>query len=210
MRLQCGIHWAERPTTLSRMSEPIPAHSPALPPKQGFLRRLRTRVADLSRSRHAHVAMLGVAVIDGSVFPIPPFAILVPMVLTEPRKWFRYATTGTAASLVGGLIGFGIGAFFKVFATEYLKFDPDFAIHSNALGIHTTIGAALTENFWMLALLCSILPTPYKVVAIGSGVVGVGLPEFMLASVFGRTIRFFGVSGAFAFFGEKARRWIKV
>lgn len=148
--------------------------------------------------------------IDGSVFPIPPFAILVPMVLTEPRKWFRYATTGTVASLFGGLIGFAIGAFSKAIALEYLKFDPDFAIRSPALGVDTTIGAALTQNFWMLALLCSILPTPYKVVAIGSGVVGVGLPEFLLASVFGRTLRFFGVAGAFAFFGEKARRWIKV
>ena len=98
---------------------------------------------------------------------------------------------------------------FKVFATEYLKFDPDFAIHSNALGIHTTIGAALTENFWMLALLCSILRRPtrwWQLAAVWSG----WPSEFMLASAFGRTLRFFGVSGAFAFFGEKARRWIRV
>lgn len=79
-----------------------------------------------------------------------------------------------------------------------------------ALGIDTTLRGALTEQFWILALLCSILPTPYKVVAIGSGLVGVGLPEFFLASVIGRTARFFAVAGAFAAFGEKARRWFKL
>ncbi|MFO7156025.1 MAG: DedA family protein [Pseudomonadota bacterium] len=173
------------------------------------MRRLKERVAALSRSRHAHAAMLGVAVVDGSIFPVPPFAILIPMVLAEPRKWARYATTGTIASLIGGLIGYGIGhlamlglAGFSVSTEMPIVFEP--------LGIETTLREALTKNFWMLALLCSILPTPYKVVAIGSGLVGVGLEAFVLASILGRTARFFGVSGAFALFGEGARRFIKI
>jgi membrane protein YqaA with SNARE-associated domain len=194
------------------MSEPIHAETvtPAAPARQGFLGRLRTRVAALSRSRHAHVAMLGVSVIDGSVFPVPPFALLVPMVLAEPKKWLRYAVTGTLASLVGGLIGYGLGHLGGEAIASTLGITTDIAIQSKRLGVDTTLGQALTDNFWMLALLCSILPTPYKVVAIGSGLVGVGLPEFLLASVIGRSARFFGVSGAFAFFGEKARRYIKV
>lgn len=177
--------------------------------KGGRMRRLKERVAALSRSRHAHAAMLGVAVVDGSIFPVPPFAILIPMVLAEPRKWARYATTGTIASLIGGLIGYGIGhlamlglAGFSVSTEMPIVFEP--------LGIETTLREALTKNLWMLALLCSILPTPYKVVAIGSGLVGVGLEEFVLASILGRTARFFGVSGAFALFGEGARRFIKI
>lgn len=172
-------------------------------------RRLKDRVAALSRTRHAHAAMLGIAVVDGSIFPIPPFAILVPMVLAEPKKWARYATTGTLASLVGGLIGYGLGHL-AMMGLAGMAVSTDMPIVFEPLGIDTTLREALTQNFWMLALLCSILPTPYKVVAIGSGLVGVGLQEFMLASILGRTARFFGVSGAFALFGEGARRYIKV
>lgn len=194
------------------MNEPIPAETvtTAAPVRQGFLARLRNRVAALSRSRHAHVALLGVSVIDGSVFPVPPFALLVPMVLAEPKKWLRFAITGTLASLVGGLIGYFLGHLGGEALATTLGITTDIAIQSKRLGVDTTLGKALTENFWMLALLCSILPTPYKVVAIGSGLVGVGLPEFLLASVIGRSARFFGVSFAFAFFGERARRFIKV
>lgn len=173
------------------------------------LRALQDRVAAYARTKHAHAAMLGVSVVDGSIFPIPPFAILVPMVLAEPKKWARYATTGTAASLLGGLIGYGLG-FLAMLGLAGMSISTEAPIVFAPLGIDTTLRQALTENFWMLALLCSILPTPYKVVAIGSGLVGVGLPEFMLASLIGRTARFFGVAGAFALFGEGARRWIKV
>lgn len=193
------------------MSESIQADTPpSLPQPRGRLARLRDRVAALSRSRHAHAAMLGVSVIDGSVFPVPPFAILVPMVLAEPKRWFRYATTGTLASLLGGLIGYLLGGLGGEAIATWLGISMDIPIQSAWLGVDTTLGRALSENFWMLALLCSVLPTPYKVVAIGSGLVGVDLGAFFLASVFGRTTRFFAVSGAFAFFGEKARRWIRV
>lgn len=189
------------------LSEPVPV---PIPSRAGFFSRMRQRVAALSRSPHAHAAMLGVAVIDGSVFPVPPFAILVPMVLAEPKKWLRFAITGTVASLVGGLIGYGLGHLAMEGLLSGFAIDTAVPIRSAALGIDTTLREALTENFWMLALLCSILPTPYKVVAIGSGLVGVALPQFFLASVLGRTVRFFAISGAFAFFGEKARRFIKV
>lgn len=172
-------------------------------------RRLKDRVVALSRTPHAHAAMLGVAVVDGSVFPIPPFALLVPMVMAEPRKWARYALTGTLASLVGGLIGYGIGHLMMM-GLAGMSISTEMPIVVPSLGIDTTLREALTTNFWMLALLCSILPTPYKVVAIGSGLVGVSLPAFLAASVLGRSARFFGVSGAFALFGEGARRFIKV
>lgn len=197
------------------MTETVPARSPSPPPSPAPVRpaswtaRLRQRVVALSRSKHAFAAMVGVSVIDGSVFPIPPFAVLVPMVLAEPKRWWRLAVAGTVASLFGGLLGYGLGHLAMQGIASGFAVDTSIPIRVHALGIDTTLRGALTEQFWILALLCSILPTPYKVVAIGSGLVGVGLPEFFLASVIGRTVRFFAVSGAFALFGERAKRWIK-
>lgn len=189
-------------------NEAIVTEEPPRP--RGLFARLRARVAGAARSPHAFWIMLGIAVIDGSVFPVPPFAILVPMVLAEPKKWLRYALSGTGASLLGGLLGYGLGHLALVGIATGFAIDTAVPIRSSVLGIDTTLRQALTSEFWLLALLCSVLPTPYKVVAIGSGLVGVGLPEFVLASIIGRSARFFGVSGAFAFFGEKARRFIKV
>src|SRR5690606_17830539 len=95
------------------MSEPIEAGphdpAPALETPKRPLARLRDRLAALSRTPHAHAAMLVVCVLDGSVLPVPPFTILIPMVLAERKRWAWFATTGTIFSLLGGLIGYALG-----------------------------------------------------------------------------------------------------
>jgi membrane protein YqaA with SNARE-associated domain len=74
--------------------------------------------------------------------------------------------------------------------------------------VDTTLREVLTQNFWILAIACSIMPTPYKIVAIGSGLVGVALPAFILASIIGRTARFFGVTLALVMFGTGAAKYL--
>ena len=180
----------------------------ASPEKLSWYRRLYLRVEALSSTKHAVAAMLVVAVVDGSVFPIPPFALLVPMVLAQPNKWLRYAVLGTVASLFGGFIGYYLGDLLRQGAVSFLDIDLNMRIQR--FGIDASLGELLGQNFWALALLCSVLPTPFKVVAIGSGMVGVPLDRFFLAAVIGRSARFFLVSGAMRFFGPMARRWLRV
>lgn len=191
------------------MSDPTPvAAPPAIPAKLSWYRRLYLRVEALSSTKHALAAMLLVSVVDGSVFPIPPFALLVPMVLAQPRKWLRYALLGTVASLFGGFIGYYLGDLLRQGAVGFLHIDLNMRIQR--FGIDSTLGDLLGRNFWALALLCSVLPTPFKVVAIGSGMVGVPLDRFFLAAVLGRSVRFFLVSGVMRYFGPTARKWLRV
>lgn len=193
-----------------------PSAPVAAPPvKLSWYRRLYLRVEALSSTRHALAAMLVVSVVDGSVFPIPPFALLVPMVLAQPRKWVRYALLGTVASLFGGFIGYFLGHYLgdmlQHSSIGFLHIDLTKPINAPRLGIeNTTVGDLLGRNFWVLSLLCSILPTPFKVVAIGSGMVGVPLDRFFLAAVLGRSVRFFLVSGVMRFAGPTARKWLRV
>ena len=91
---------------------------------------------------------------------------------------------------------------------SFLSINLDAPVHR--FGIDSTIGQLLGDNFWVLSLLCSVLPTPFKVVAIGSGMVLVPLGRFLIAALIGRTVRFFVVAGAMAFLGPRARRWLRV
>jgi membrane protein YqaA with SNARE-associated domain len=188
------------------MSEPTPVA--AAPENLSWYRRLYLRVEALASTKHAVAAMLVVSVVDGSVFPIPPFALLVPMVLAQPNKWLRYAVLGTVASLFGGFIGYYLGDLLRQGAVSFLHIDLNMRIQR--FGIDSTLGELLGQNFWALALLCSVLPTPFKVVAIGSGMVGVPLDRFFLAAVLGRSVRFFLVSGVMRYFGPTARKWLRV
>jgi membrane protein YqaA with SNARE-associated domain len=191
------------------MSDTPTSAAPAAPAqKLSWYRRLYLRVEALSSTKHALAAMLVVSVVDGSVFPIPPFALLVPMVLAQPQKWLRYAVLGTVASLFGGLIGYWLGHLINQGAVDFLQIDLNMRVQR--FGVDATVGELLGRNFWVLALLCSVLPTPFKVVAIGSGMLAVPLDRFLLAAVIGRTTRFMLVSGVMRFAGPTARKWLRV
>jgi membrane protein YqaA with SNARE-associated domain len=174
------------------------------------MKRMTQRVVMLSNTPHAIVALAVVAFIDGSIFPIPPFALLIPMVLAKRERGPFYAVVGTVASLFGGLAGYALGYAISQGLTSFLSIDPALPLHFKVGTwiVDTTLRDVLTQNFWILAVACSIMPTPYKVVAIGSGVVGVALPAFVLASVIGRSARFFGVTFALMFFRQFAEKWL--
>lgn len=178
--------------------------------RPSWYRRMYQRVEALAGTPYALWAMLLVSVIDGSVFPIPPFAILVPMVLAQPKRWWRLALLGTIASFFGGLLGYYLGTLIHSGAASMFAVDLNRpVVVDRVLHIHSTVGQLLGDNFWFLALLCSVLPTPFKIVAIGSGIVSVPLSRFMLAAIIGRAVRFFLIAGAFGSMGTGAGKWFR-
>ncbi len=185
----------------------LPPDAPTSKTTESWYRRLYRRVEAMASTPYALAAFVIVSVIDGSVFPIPPFALMVPMVLAQPRRWWSLALLGTAASLVGGLLGYFLGTL--IHSGVATAFNIDLNARVDRFGIHSTVGQLLGDNFWILALLCSILPTPFKVVAIGSGLVSVPLPRFLIAAALGRLTRFFLVGGAMALVGPRARKWLR-
>ncbi len=168
-----------------------------------MLRWLYDGVMRLAAHRRATAVLALVAFAESSVFPIPPDAFLIPMVLARPQAAFRLAAIATVASVAGGVLGYGIG---------YLLWE--------------TVGRAIvefygyTEEFrrlqalyaqwglWIVAI-AGFTPFPYKVVTIASGVVGFSLPAFVLASVVSRAGRFFLVAALLWAFGETVRDFVE-
>ena len=76
-----------------------------------MLRRLYDWTMDLAAHKRASWGLSAVSFIESSVFPIPPDVLLIPMVLAERRKAWFYALLCTVASVLGGILGYGIGLF---------------------------------------------------------------------------------------------------
>jgi membrane protein YqaA with SNARE-associated domain len=68
------------------------------------------RVEAYANSPAAFSALLVVAAIDSAFFPVPPFVLLIPMVIASPHRWLRLTLWGTVASIAGSMLGYGIGA----------------------------------------------------------------------------------------------------
>lgn len=186
---------------------------PATPAaKPSWYRRLYLKVEGYAQTPYAMAAFLVVSVIDASFFPVPPFAVMVPMVLAKPKGWWKLAALGTVASIGGGLIGYYFGSgIVEVMGYGDKLAAPLSGKTAEFFGVAgLPVGEVLGRNFWFLALAASILPSPFKIVAIGSGIANVPLPMFILAAVIGRSVRFFLVGGVLAFFGPRARKWLRV
>ncbi|EGW53824.1 membrane protein [Candidatus Endoriftia persephone str. Guaymas] len=157
---------------------------------------LYSRAMQWSRHPHAPRYLAGLSFAESSFFPIPPDVMLAPMSLAQPnRAWYLAALT-TAASVLGGLLGYFIG----VFAFELIE--P--WLHE--LGywekyLHTKIWFD-EWGFWAI-FLAGFSPIPYKVFTITAGVIAMALFPFLLASLVGRGARFFLVAGLMAWGGER-------
>ena len=139
-----------------------------------------------------------------SFFLVPPPAfLLIVMDLANPAKALYYALICTIASAFGGVIGYGIGYFggrpafnwfFRKGGKE--KFEAVERLY-NKYGTLAVFFSAFT-------------PIPYKVFTIASGILSMNFFKFMLASFFGRGLRFFIVSIVLMLFGEAVKQYIEL
>ncbi len=168
-----------------------------------MLRRLYDHVLALAASRHASLWLGVIAFAESSFFPIPPDVLLIPMALARPERAWRYAAICTVSSVLGGMLGYLIGfALFDVVAKPLL----DFYHYGDAF---EQFRVRFAENGVYLILLKGLLPIPFKIVTIASGVASVSFPAFVAACIVTRGGRFFLLAGLIRFFGEKVRVFIE-
>jgi membrane protein YqaA with SNARE-associated domain len=158
---------------------------------------LYDRVMVWSRHRHAPWYLAGLSFSESSFFPIPPDVMLAPMSMAKPRAAFRLAALTTAASVLGGLLGYLIGHFafdlITPLVTEGGRYAKPFAA-----------AEAWFEKWGVWAvLIAGFSPIPYKVFTISAGVLHMALIPFLIASAVGRGGRFFLVSALMAWGGER-------
>jgi len=167
-----------------------------------MLRRLYDWTMSLSGHRHALWALAAVAFIESSVFPFPPDILIIPMVLAAPQRAWKIALVATVASVVGGMLGYAIGAFlfdslgrplldFYGYADKFAAFEAKY----NEWGAWIVAGAGFT-------------PFPYKVITIASGVTHLDPVVFIIASTLSRGARFFLIAALLWKFGAPIRSFI--
>jgi len=168
-----------------------------------MLRNLYDKVIALSESRHALPTLAAVSFAESSFFPIPPDVILVPMALAKPEKARLYALVCTVASVLGGMLGYAIGAFLYDTVGHWL-----ISAYGYGEGVEAFRAAYAKWGAWII-LIKGMTPIPYKVVTIAAGVGQMNLLAFIGASIVARAMRFYLVAGLLYFFGEPIRVFIE-
>ncbi|MCC5955947.1 MAG: DedA family protein [Natronohydrobacter sp.] len=168
-----------------------------------MIRALYDWTLSLARHPHALWALALVAFIESSVFPIPPDVLMIAMIIARPSRAFVIAGVATLASVAGGLLGYWIGyGAFEAVGRPVLEFYGKDAYFAEFQARYNEWGA------WAV-LIAGVTPFPYKVITILSGVTGLSLGVFLVASIIARALRFFIVAALLWKYGAPIRDFIE-
>lgn len=169
-----------------------------------MLRRLYDWTLRLAGHPRAELALGGVTFAESSFFPIPPDALLVPMVLANRAKAWRYAAICIVSSVLGGIAGYFIGLLlFETVGQAILGF---YGLQEN----FAEVAERYNELGWLMVLLGGgFTPLPYKLITLTSGVTQLDLVLFIVLSVIARTLRFAATCALLFWAGPKLREVIE-
>ena len=141
---------------------------------------------------------------EASFFPIPPDVLLIPLCLGAIRRALKFALICSIASVLGGLAGYAIGFYgWEALEGFFYDFVPGFTPEK-----FEKISGWYEEWGWYIVFLAGFTPIPYKVFTVASGVMGMALIPFLLASAVSRSARFFLVAILISKFGEPMKEKI--
>ena len=148
-----------------------------------------------------------VSFVESSFFPIPPDVMVIPMVISKKNDFFKIFLITTIFSVLGGILGYFIGAFFFELGMEIMSFygyeDKLTNLKNNLIN---------SEGFfaWLgILFLAGFTPLPYKVFTIASGLIGFNIFIFIFISLISRGLRFFIVSYLSYKFGNLFTQFMK-
>ena len=169
-----------------------------------LIRRLYDWVLHWAETPYGGPALFLLALVESSVFPIPPDVLLIALCIALPSRAWRFALLASAGSVLGGLIGYGIGwGAWPVVNSFFFDYIPGFtpAVFEKVQGLFAEY------DFWVV-FTAGFTPIPYKVITIGSGVFKINLPVFVIASLVSRSLRFFLVAWLLRRYGPGMRDFI--
>ena len=141
-----------------------------------------------------------VSFIESSFFPIPPDAMIIPMVIAKKKEFIKIFLIASIFSVLGGILGYLIGYLFSDFAMYVIEF---YNYEDKVKNLKLSMSEGNGFIAWLSILfLAGFTPLPYKAFTISSGLIAFNLPVFIFVSLISRSLRFFIVAFLSYKFGE--------
>ena len=161
---------------------------------------LYKKCLDLAAHKSSKYYLAVVSFIESSFFPIPPDVMVIPMVISKKDDFFKIFLIATLFSVMGGILGYLLGAFFFDIAMNVMTF---YGYEDKLISLKNNLINNQGFYAWLSILfLAGFTPLPYKVFTIASGLIGFNLIIFIFISLISRGLRFFIVSYLSYKFGD--------
>ncbi len=167
-----------------------------------MFRRVRDKLEAMIRSEHAGKGVFLASLAETTFVPIPIEVVLLPAMFGRRRRAVWFATMALAGCLVGATIGYFVGMLAWETVGEWF---------AGAIGIEERVAEAeerlAAEGFWYI-LGVALSPVPFQLGYLGAGLIGYSFWLFLLASLVGRGVRYFGLVVLVLVLGRAAGEWL--
>ena len=159
-------------------------------------------VLSWAHSRFGVSALAVLSFAESSFFPIPPDVLQIALSIERPKRSYFYATVSAIGSVCGAAFGWYIG--YALWEAVGGYFVPAILSEGNMAKV-----ARFFQEWGFGALLAAAFtPIPFKAFTISAGIAGMSLPIMLVASLIGRSARFFLMATLIFVFGAKIKGWI--
>ena len=153
---------------------------------------LYKKCLDLAAHKSSKYYLAIVSFVESSFFPIPPDVMIIPMVISKKNDFIKIFIITTIFSVLGGMLGYLIGAFFFDFGSQIMSF---YGYENKLSSIKENLVNSDGFYAWLgILFLAGFTPLPYKVFTIASGLISFNFFIFIFISLVSRGLRFFIVS----------------
>ena len=165
-----------------------------------MFRALYKKCLELAAHKSSNFYLGLVSFIESSFFPIPPDAMIIPMVIAKKEKYLKIFLIASIFSVLGGIFGYLIGYLFFDLAMYVIEF---YGYQDKVENLKLSMSQGSGFLAWLSILfLAGFTPLPYKAFTISSGLIAFNLPIFIIVSLISRSLRFFIVAYLSYKFGE--------
>ena len=165
-----------------------------------MFKNLYKKCLDLAGHKSSKYYLAIVSFVESSFFPIPPDVMVVPMVISKKADFKKIFFITTIFSVLGGMLGYVIGAYFFEFGAHIMNF---YGYEDKLYNLKESLIKNDGFYAWLgILFLAGFTPLPYKVFTIASGLIGFNFLIFVLISLISRGLRFFLVSYLSYKFGD--------
>ena len=153
---------------------------------------LYKKCLNLAAHKSSKYFLAVVSFVESSFFPIPPDIMVIPMVISKKKDFFKIFLIATIFSVLGGILGYFIGAFFFEIGMKIMNF---YSYEDQLINFKNNLINSEGFYAWLgILFLAGFTPLPYKVFTIASGLIGFNIIIFIIVSLISRGLRFFIVS----------------
>jgi membrane protein YqaA with SNARE-associated domain len=167
-----------------------------------MLRRTYDSIMSFASHRHAIWWLNLIAFVESSFFPFPPDPLFMAMILKQRDKAWFIAFQCTVSSVLGGVLGYYIG--YGLYETVGLWIIDTYGLEQSFINFQRQFD----DWGFLIIALKGLIPIPYKIVTISSGLAGFDFKTFIIASIIARGSRFGMLAGLLTRYGSEIKDFI--